>query len=109
MGSLLKKLPELEEREIKIIRKLTKSMVNQMLRDPILRVKDMAGERHGEVALELFTKLFALEDTLDEQEQTAVMEQAKEIRAAELAEVERAFEEKTPVFGLKSVDALVHP
>ncbi|WP_090797901.1 glutamyl-tRNA reductase [Paenibacillus sp. GP183] len=109
MGSLLKKLPELDEREIKIIRKLTKSMVNQMLRDPILRVKEMAGERHGEEALELFTKLFALEDTLDEQEQAAVMVQAKEIKAAELAEVERAFEEKTPVFGLKPAEALVRP
>jgi glutamyl-tRNA reductase len=111
MGSLLKKLPELDEREIKIIRKLTKSMVNQMLRDPILRVKEMAGERHGDEALELFTKLFALEDTLEEQEQAAVMKQAqaKQIKTAELAEVERAYEEKTPVFGLKPADALVRP
>jgi glutamyl-tRNA reductase len=109
MGSLLKKLPDLDEREIKLIRKLTKSMMNQMLRDPILRVKEMAGERHGEDALELFTKLFALEDTLEEQEQTAVAGQAKALRDAELTQIERDSEEKLPVFGLKPTDALVHP
>ena len=52
-----------------MIRKLTKSIVNQVLRDPILRIKEMAGERHGDEALELFTKLFALEETLEQQEQ----------------------------------------
>ncbi|WNQ14182.1 glutamyl-tRNA reductase [Paenibacillus aurantius] len=66
MESLLKKLPELDEREIKVIRKLTKSMMNQMLRDPILRVKEMAGQRNGEEALEMFTKLFALEELVEE-------------------------------------------
>jgi glutamyl-tRNA reductase len=109
MDSLLKKLPGLDEREIKMIRKLTKSMVNQMLRDPILRVKEMAGERHGEEALDYFTKLFALEDMLEEQEQAAVSAQAKETRAAELAELEHAQEDKLPAFGLKPRDAWVRP
>ncbi|MFD2612549.1 glutamyl-tRNA reductase [Paenibacillus gansuensis] len=64
MESLLKKLPDLDEREIKVIRKLTKSIVNQMLHDPINRVKEMAGEKHGEDAVDMFTKLFALEERL---------------------------------------------
>lgn len=67
MDSLLNKIPDLDDREIKIIRKLTKSIVNQMLRDPILRIKEMSGERHADEALELFTKIFALEDQLAEQ------------------------------------------
>jgi glutamyl-tRNA reductase len=69
MGSLLKKIPDLDEREIKIIRKLTKSIVNQMLRDPILRIKEMSAERHADEALDLFTKIFALEELLVEQDE----------------------------------------
>jgi glutamyl-tRNA reductase len=67
MDSLLNKIPDLDEREIKIIRKLTKSIVNQMLRDPILRIKEMSGERHADEALEMFTKIFALEEQIAEQ------------------------------------------
>ncbi|MDF2815864.1 MAG: glutamyl-tRNA reductase [Paenibacillus sp.] len=61
MENLLLKLTDLDEREAKIIRKLTKSMMNQMMRDPILRIKELAGERNGEQALNLFTDLFALD------------------------------------------------
>ena len=43
MDSLTNKLPDLGERELKIIRKLTKSIVNQMLHDPIDRVKEARG------------------------------------------------------------------
>jgi glutamyl-tRNA reductase len=68
MESLAKKLPGLDERELKVIRKLTKSIVNQMLRDPILRIKEMAAERRGDEALDVFTKIFALEELLAEQE-----------------------------------------
>ncbi|PZE19954.1 glutamyl-tRNA reductase [Paenibacillus xerothermodurans] len=68
MDSLMKKLPDLDERELKVIRKLTKSIVNQMLRDPVNRIKEMAAEQHGDQALEYFTKIFALEEQLAEQE-----------------------------------------
>ncbi|TVY12042.1 glutamyl-tRNA reductase [Paenibacillus cremeus] len=68
MDSLMKKLPDLDERELKVIHKLTKSIVNQMLRDPIVRIKEMAAEKHGDEALEMFTKIFALEEPLAEQE-----------------------------------------
>ncbi|MEX2461246.1 MAG: glutamyl-tRNA reductase [Paenibacillaceae bacterium] len=67
MDSLLKKIPDLDDREVKIIRKLTKSIVNQMLRDPILRIKEISGERHADEALALFTKLFALEEQVAKQ------------------------------------------
>jgi glutamyl-tRNA reductase len=68
MESLTKKLPDLDERELKVIRKLTKSIVNQMLRDPIVRIKEMAAEKHGDEALDVFAKIFALEELLAEQE-----------------------------------------
>jgi glutamyl-tRNA reductase len=64
LESLFNKLPDLDERERKIIHKLTKSIVNQLLHDPIAHVKDMAQERRGKEAMDLFTSMFALEEPL---------------------------------------------
>ncbi|WP_130607099.1 glutamyl-tRNA reductase [Cohnella abietis] len=62
MESLLRKLPELDERQVKVVRKLTKSIVNQVIHDPILRIKELAAEKRSDEALKLFVQLFALED-----------------------------------------------
>jgi glutamyl-tRNA reductase len=62
MESLLRKLPELDERQVKVIRKLTKSIVNQVIHDPILRIKELAADKRSDEALKLFVQLFALED-----------------------------------------------
>ena len=64
MNSLTNKLPDLDERELKLIHKLTKSMMNQMMQDPIMRIKEQAGEKHADAAMDMFVKLFALEDNL---------------------------------------------
>jgi glutamyl-tRNA reductase len=74
MQSIENKLPDLTERERKVLRKHTKSIINQMLRDPILRIKEMAAEPSADEALEMFTNIFALEEELLEQEK---VEQAK--------------------------------
>ncbi|MGG6313887.1 glutamyl-tRNA reductase [Paenibacillus macerans] len=65
IDSLFNKLPELDERQRKVIRRLTKSIVNQMMHDPINRIKELAGEKQGAEALELFTQIFALEEHLE--------------------------------------------
>ncbi|WP_411343530.1 glutamyl-tRNA reductase [Paenibacillus sp. WLX1005] len=65
LESLFNKLPELDERQRKVISRLTKSIVNQMNHDPINRVKEMAAEKNGADTLELFTRLFALEDDIE--------------------------------------------
>jgi glutamyl-tRNA reductase len=62
LGSLLRKLPELDERQVKVIRKLTKSIVNQVIHDPILRIKELSTDKRSDEALKLFVQLFALED-----------------------------------------------
>jgi glutamyl-tRNA reductase len=69
LNSLTNKLPDLDEHELKVIRKLTKSIVNQMMQDPILRIKEMAGDKHSEEAMDMFVKLFALEDELAQSKQ----------------------------------------
>jgi len=68
MESLQNKLPHLSERELKIIRKHMMSVVNQLLRDPIQRIKELATEPQAEQAQDLFATLFALEEYLLEQE-----------------------------------------
>lgn len=60
MKSLERKLPELSERERKLIRKHMKSIINQMLKDPILQIKELAAEPNGNEALYYFEKIFNL-------------------------------------------------
>jgi glutamyl-tRNA reductase len=102
MDSLMKKLPDLDERELKVIRKLTKSIVNQMLRDPVNRIKEMAAERHGDEALEYFTKIFALEEQMAQREYA---EQAARQQAADGAH-DRWKEEQLTSVPMKSADAM---
>jgi len=68
MQSLTNKLPDLTDHERKVIRKLTKSIVNQMMHDPILRIKEMAGDKKAGEAMDWFVRLFALEDAIGQQE-----------------------------------------
>ncbi|WP_078595151.1 glutamyl-tRNA reductase [Evansella clarkii] len=69
MDSLERKLTGLSEREKKVIRKHMKSIVNQILRDPISAVKEIPGDKNSAELLEFVTKVFALEEELKEQEQ----------------------------------------
>ncbi|MED4082198.1 glutamyl-tRNA reductase [Halalkalibacterium halodurans] len=78
MESIERKLPNLTERERKVLRKHTKSIVNQLLRDPITRIKELANEPEREEALDLFTKIFALEEELAEQEKQEKVKRAEQ-------------------------------
>lgn len=67
MDSLQRKLPNLSEREIKVLNKHTKSIINQMLRDPILQAKELAGKPDADDSLQLFTKIFNIEEAVLEE------------------------------------------
>ncbi|MGX1192700.1 glutamyl-tRNA reductase [Metabacillus sp. SLBN-84] len=67
MQSLERKMPNLTDRELKLLNKHTKSIINQMLRDPILKVKELAAESDAEQNLELFMKIFDIEEAVEEQ------------------------------------------
>lgn len=67
MKSLERKLPHLSDREKKVIRKHMKSIINQMLRDPILTVKELPEEEYGEELLHFITKLFAIEEEVQDE------------------------------------------
>lgn len=70
MQSIQRKLPHLSEREIKVLNKHTKSIINQMLRDPILRAKELSAESDAKESLELFTKIFNIEEAVQQEVQT---------------------------------------
>lgn len=88
LESLFNKLPELDERQRKVISRLTKSIVNQMNHEPIHRIKEMAAEKDGAEALDLFTRIFALEDQLehsaDQVNQSEVSEAQSPVQANKL-------------------------
>lgn len=71
MVSLERKLPHLSERDLKVLNKHTKSIINQMLKDPILQAKELAARPDAEQALDLFMKIFNIEELVEEQQSKA--------------------------------------
>lgn len=67
MESIERKLPHLSERDKKVLSKHTKSIINQMLKDPILYAKELAGDPNSEEALQNFMKTFKIEELVEKQ------------------------------------------
>ncbi|MCO4357445.1 glutamyl-tRNA reductase [Staphylococcus agnetis] len=65
MISIDRKLPHLSDRERKVISKHTKSIINQMLKDPIKQAKEISDDKYSEEKLALFKEIFDLEVTSD--------------------------------------------
>lgn len=69
MESIINKMPDLTEREKKVLSKHTKSIVNQLLKDPIQQVKELATESKSSDKLALFQQIFGIdEDVAKEKE-----------------------------------------
>ncbi|WP_042474985.1 glutamyl-tRNA reductase [Bacillus ndiopicus] len=62
MLSIENKMPDLTERERKILSKHTKSIINQLLKEPILQAKEMANSSKANEQLQLFQAIFGIED-----------------------------------------------
>ncbi|RIL71943.1 glutamyl-tRNA reductase [Staphylococcus devriesei] len=61
MESIDRKLPNLSERERAVISKHTKSIINQMLKDPIKQAKELSNDKRSNEKLELFQNIFDIE------------------------------------------------
>lgn len=66
MRSIERKMPNLTERERKILSKHTKSIVNQLLKDPVSQVKEIAAQPNATEQIELFKKIFHIEDQIEQ-------------------------------------------
>jgi len=71
MSSLSNKLPDLTEHELRVIHKLSKSMMNQLMRDPILKLKELSVQSDGDETRELFSQLFALDEPTKQASESA--------------------------------------
>ncbi|MGP4074563.1 glutamyl-tRNA reductase [Halobacillus sp. K22] len=78
MKSIERKMPELTDRERKVLSKHTKSIINQMLKEPILQAKELAAQPDSEETLRLFTQIFGIEERVEEE----IKEQAKKNQSA---------------------------
>ncbi|MRG88205.1 glutamyl-tRNA reductase [Salinibacillus xinjiangensis] len=78
MKSIERKMPDLTPREQKVLNKHTKSIINQLLKQPILQAKELAGEKNADESLELFTKIFGIEEEVENEleEQKAKLKQS---------------------------------
>lgn len=70
MSSIENKMPNLTERERKILNKHTKSIINQLLKDPILQAKELANSPKANQQLMLFQQIFGIEEAVNEEVNT---------------------------------------
>ncbi|MBL0387128.1 glutamyl-tRNA reductase [Tumebacillus sp. ITR2] len=66
MQNLVNKVPGLTDKDIHTVNKLTTALINQMIHGPITQVKEMAAEKEADMYLEVFARIFGLENTVDE-------------------------------------------
>jgi len=82
MESIENKMPDLTDREKKILNKHTKSIINQLLKEPILQAKEMGTAKKSREQLELFMQIFGIEEEVEEQrEKQALVTRQKAERA----------------------------
>lgn len=67
MESINRKMPYLNEREKKQISKHMKGIVNQLIKEPILQLKEMSMGENSDYDIALICKIFGLEETRGEQ------------------------------------------
>ena len=83
MASIENKMPDLTDREKKILNKHTKSIINQLLKEPILQAKEMGTAKKSREQLELFMQIFGIEEEVEEQrdkQARAVRQKAEQAR-----------------------------
>ena len=82
MESIENKMPDLTDREKKILNKHTKSIINQLLKEPILQAKEMGTAKKSREQLEMFMQIFGIEEEVEEQrEKQALATRQKAERA----------------------------
>ena len=62
MKSIERKIPDLTAREKKVIGKHTKSIINQLLKEPVTQAKELAAKDNAEESLGLFIDIFGIDE-----------------------------------------------
>lgn len=87
MASIKRKMPELTEREKKVLNKHTKSIINQLLKEPITQVKELAASEKSVQSLEMFVDIFGIDEEVKTEvskqvEQNKILTRAKPVRGS---------------------------
>ena len=90
MQSIENKMPDLTERERKILNKHTKSIINQLLKEPILQAKELANSPQAEEQLRLFQQIFGIEEEVQQVVKSSAVEQ-KQPGSNEVGQVKLSF------------------
>lgn len=64
LTSILRKIPDLDKREMKVLRKYTQSIVNQLLEQPIKQAKLIGQSACKKEEKNMFINIFGLEDSV---------------------------------------------
>lgn len=67
MESIERKMPDLTEREKKVLSKHTKSIINQMLKQPILQAKEYSAQPNADQSLDMFMQIFGIEEEVQQE------------------------------------------
>ena len=81
LDSLERKLPDMTERDRTVISKHMKSIINQMLRDPIIFTKEIAGDKKRDEKLEDIMAMFHIEEEVEAARQDSSSKQREKLRA----------------------------
>lgn len=73
MVSIENKMPELTDRERKILSKHTKSIINQLLKEPILQAKELAASSNSHEQLQLFQQIFGIEEEVKQEKEKQLL------------------------------------
>ncbi|MFC5558178.1 glutamyl-tRNA reductase [Ureibacillus thermophilus] len=84
MKSIENKMPNLTERERKILNKHTKSIINQLLKEPILQVKEIANSPKANQNLRLYQQIFGIEELVQEEMKNQQLKAAEKQMVQEL-------------------------
>lgn len=83
MVSIENKMPELTDRERKILSKHTKSIINQLLKDPILQAKELAVSSNSHEQLQLFQQIFGIVEEVQQEKQRQMMAVKQQLEVVE--------------------------
>ncbi|MFP3357761.1 glutamyl-tRNA reductase [Planococcus citreus] len=92
MESIENKMPDLTDREKKILNKHTKSIINQLLKEPILQAKEMGTAKKSREQLELFMQIFGIEDEVEEQREKQALATRQKAERARLEKQQEALQ-----------------
>ncbi|ASN07347.1 glutamyl-tRNA reductase [Virgibacillus necropolis] len=67
MESIERKMPELTVREKKVLNKHTKSIINQLLKEPVTQAKELAAGKDSDEKLALFMDIFGIKEEVEEE------------------------------------------